>query len=155
MAVFDPIYKNDQVIAYYHNVDRILPDAPNGTGAFIILEALKQFRQEGKAYVSLGLSPLFMIQSRPGHNKNQQTQKALKYAFKNLNSIYPFQGNANHKQKFAGNQRQVYIAATQGNSLWQVLVLLRALGSLKISLDTLKIFTHIARKKTSISKGEK
>jgi len=155
MAVFDPIYKNNQVIAYYHNVDRILPDAPNGTGAFIILEAIKQFRQEGKAYVSLGLSPLFMIQSRPRHNKNQQTQKALKYAFKNLNSIYPFQGNANHKQKFAGNQRQVYIAATQGNSLWQVLVLLRALGSLKVSLDTLKIFTHIARKKASISKGEK
>jgi len=154
MAVFDPIYKNNQVIAYYHNVDRVLPDAPNGSGAFIILEAMKQFQKEGKAFISLGLSPLFMIQSRSGHNKNQQTQKALKYAYKNLNYIYPFQGNASHKQKFAGNQRQVYVAATQGNNLWQVLVLLKALGSLNINRGTLNLFTHIAREKLSSRKAK-
>ena len=154
MAVFDPIYKDNKVIAYYHNVDRILPEAPNGTGAFLILEAMKQFRSEGKSFISLGMSPLFMIQSRPGHNKNQQTQKILKYTYKNLNSIYPFQGNASHKQKFAGTQRQVYIAATQGNNLWQVLILLKALGSLEINMGTLKIFGHIARKSYSLIKGK-
>jgi len=154
MAVFDPIYTDNRVIGYYHNIDRILPSAPNGTGAYLILEALKQFKDEGKDYVSLGMSPLFMIQSRPGHEKNQQTQKALKYAYKNLNSIYPFQGNASHKQKFAGVQKQVYIAATQGNNLWQVLILLKALGSLEINIDTLKIFSHIARKSASLIKGK-
>ena len=153
MAVFDPIYKNDQVIGYYHNVDRILPEAPNGTGAFLILEAMNRFGEEGKEFVSLGMSPLFMIQSRPSHNKNQKTQKALKYAYKNLNFIYPFQGNASHKQKFAGKQTPVYIAATEGNTLWQVLVLLKALGSLEIDRDTLKIFSHIAKKSLSLSKG--
>ena len=154
MAVFDPIYKNNKVIGYYHNVDRILPSAPNGTGAFMILEAMKKFKEEGIEFVSLGMSPLFMIQSHPKHNKNQQTQKALKYTYENLNYIYPFQGNASHKQKFAGNQRQVYIAATEGNNLWQVLVLLKALGSLEINVDTLKIFSHLARQSLSIIKGK-
>ena len=153
MAVFDPIYKNNEVIGYYHNVDRILPEAPNGTGAFIILEAVKQFEKEGKGFVSLGMSPLFMIQSRPGHNKNQATQKILKYTYNELNNIYPFQGNASHKQKFSGKQRQVYIAATEGNGLWQVLILLKALGSLEINRGTLKIFGHITRKIPSLIKG--
>jgi len=153
MAVFDPIYRNNQVIGYYHNVDRILPEAPNGTGAFLIMEAMKQFEAEGKAFVSLGMSPLFMIQSRPGHNKNQKTQRILKYTYKELNFIYPFQGNASHKQKFAGNQTQVYIAATEGNTLWQVLLLLKALGSLEINKDTLKIFGHIAKKSATLIRG--
>ena len=153
MAVFDPIYKDNKVIGYYHNVDRILPEAPNGTGAFLITEAMKQFEDEGKAFVSLGMSPLFMIQSRPGHNKNQLTQKILKYTYKELNFIYPFQGNASHKQKFAGDQTQVYIASSQGNNLWQVLILLKALGSLEINKDTLKIFGHIAKKSFTLMKG--
>lgn len=153
MAVFDPIYKNDHVIGYYHNVDRILPEAPNGTGAFLILEAIKQFDQEGKAFINLGMSPLFMIKSRSGHNKNQKTQKALKYAYKHLNFIYPFQGNASHKQKFAGNQTPVYIAATNGNNLWQVLILLKALGSLELDRKTLTVFGHIIKKSLSLFKG--
>ena len=153
MAVFDPIYRDEQVIGYYHNVDRILPEAPNGTGAFLIIEAMKQFEKEGKAFVSLGMSPLFMIQSRPGHNRNQKTQKILKYTYKELNFIYPFQGNASHKQKFSGHQTQVFIASTEGNTLRQVLILLKALGSLEINKDTLKIFGHIARKSLTLIKG--
>lgn len=152
MAVFDPIYKSGKVIGYYHNVDRILPSAPNGCGAFMILEAMKVFQQENKALISLGMSPLFMIQSSPKHQKNQKTQKILKYTYSNLNSIYPFQGNASHKQKFAGRQKQVYISSTQGNNLWEVLVLLKALGSLEVNLDTLKIFSHIARKSMTLVK---
>ena len=153
MAVFDPIYRNEEIIGYYHNVDRILPEAPNGTGAYLILEALKVFEQEGREFISLGMSPLFMIQSRPGHNKNQQTQKILKYTYKNLNEIYPFQGNASHKQKFAGKIEQAYIAATKGNNLWEVLILLKALGALEFNMDTLKIFSHIARKSITLIKG--
>ena len=153
MAVFDPIYRDERVIGYYHNVDRILPEAPNGTGAYLILEALKVFEQEGREFVSLGMSPLFMIQSSPNHNKNQQTQKILKYTYKNLNEIYPFQGNASHKQKFAGYTEQAYIAATKGNNLWEVLILLKALGALELNKDTLQIFSHIARKSITLIKG--
>lgn len=153
MAVFDPIYQNNKVIGYYHNVDRILPEAPNGTGAFLIIEAMKQFEREGKSFVNLGMSPLFMIQSRPGHNKNQKTQRILKYTYKELNFIYPFQGNSSHKQKFAGNQSQVFIAATEGNTLRQVLILLKALGSLEINKDTFEIFGQILKKAPSLLKG--
>jgi phosphatidylglycerol lysyltransferase len=154
MAVFDPIYKSGKVIGYYHNVDRILPSAPNGCGAFMILEAMKVFQQEDKALISLGMSPLFMIQSSPKHNKNQKTQRILKYTYKNLNYIYPFQGNASHKQKFAGRQKQVYISSTEGNNLWEVLVLLKSLGALEINLDTLKIFGHIVRKSMTLVKKQ-
>ena len=155
MAVFDPVYKDEKVIGYYHNVDRILPEAPNGTGAYLILEALKIFQEEGKEFISLGMSPLFHIQSSPTHNKNQQTQKILKYTYTHLNEIYPFQGNASHKQKFAGKTDQAYIAATKGNNLWEVLILLKALGALELNMDTLKIFSHIARKSITLIKGSK
>ncbi|RVU84562.1 DUF2156 domain-containing protein [Leucothrix sargassi] len=153
MAVFDPIYRKGEVIGYYHNVDRILPEAPNGTGAYLILEALKKFEEEGREFISLGMSPLFMIQSRPAHTKNQTTQKILKYTYKNLNEIYPFQGNASHKQKFAGVQEQAFIAATKGNNLWEVLILLKALGALELDMGTLKIFSHIFRKSMTLIKG--
>ncbi|MEZ5478805.1 MAG: DUF2156 domain-containing protein [Thiolinea sp.] len=125
LAVFDPMYRNGQLIGYYHNFDRLSADAPNGTSAFIILEAIKVFEAEGRKLVSLGLMPLFVLRKHFRHN--EFTMKGLKYAYSKLNRFYPFQGNVGHKRKFHGRQFPVYIASTQGNSLREVFILMKAM----------------------------
>lgn len=128
VAVFDPIYKDGNVIGYYHNIDRISDDAPHGTSVAIILVAIEVFRQEKKQLVSLGMSPLLLQRGMVNDDFNYRrfTRKAFWYAFDKLNFIYPFKGNASHKKKFDGVQNPVYISSTRGMNMWEVFVMLKA-----------------------------
>lgn len=129
LAVFDPIYKDNQIVGYYHNMDRMNQDAPHGTSASIILTAIEQFKKEGVQYVSLGMSPLYLQRGMVNEfNYHPFTRKSFWYAFENLNFIYPFKGNATHKRKFNGEQKPVYFSSTSGTSLKQVFIMLKAMG---------------------------
>ncbi len=131
LAVFDPIYKDGKVIGYYHNMDRINDNAPHGTSAFIILKAIEIFQQEAVQYVSLGMSPLCLQRGLSNEfNYRRYTRKAFWYAFDKLNFIYPFKGNASHKNKFNGEKNPVYISSTNGMSLWEVFIMMKANGQL-------------------------
>ncbi len=125
LAIFDPMYAQGKIVGYYHNFDRITAAAPNGTSAFIILEAIKIFEQEGVKMVSLGLMPLYVLRAHFHHNAF--TMKALKYAYRKLNHLYPFQGNVTHKKKFHGKRQPVYFSSTQGNRLWEMFILMKAM----------------------------
>ncbi len=128
-ATFDPIYLDSKVIGYYHNIDRIGVNAPHGTGASIVLHAIEVFKQEGLTFVSLGMSPLCLQRGFSTElNFNRFTRKAFWYAFEKLNFIYPFQGNASHKNKFNGMKKPVYISTTDGMGLRQVFVMMKAIG---------------------------
>ena len=130
-AVFDPIYCNQRVIGYYHNIDRIDASAPNGTSVSIVLHALEQFKIQGVNKISLGMSPLCLQRGFSSEmNFNKFTRKAFWYAFEKLNYIYPFKGNASHKNKFNGMQVPVYISSVKGANLWQVLVMMKGIGML-------------------------
>ena len=126
LAVFDPIYSQGKVVAYYHNIDRIADNAPHGVSAYIILKAIEVFAQENIQYVSLGMSPLYQLGK--DYNYNKFTRDALCYAYDKLNFIYPFKGNASHKKKFNGRRKPVYITSTRGNSLWEVFVMMKSIG---------------------------
>ncbi len=125
-AVFDPMYDEGSVVAYYHNIDRMASDAPNGTGVYLLLKALDTFQQEGKASLSLGMSPLYRL--KEGYQHNVFTSKSFKYTYNKLNSIYPFKGNARHKKKFAAEQSRVYFSSTKGNHLGEAFIMFHALG---------------------------
>jgi len=131
-AIFDPIYFNGKVIAYYHNIDRIADEAPHGTSASIILAAIEVFKKEGLEYVALGMSPLKLREKQlwelPGFHRF--TRKSFWYAFEKLNFLYPFQGNASHKKKFNGETKPVYLSGTKGTNLWEVFLMLKAIGML-------------------------
>lgn len=129
MAIFDPIYRDNEVVAYYHNLDRIDNSAPHGTSASIVLHALETFKQEGKEKISLGMSPLCLQRGMSSElNHNAFTRQCFWYAFDKLNYIYPFKGNASHKAKFNGEQQPIYISSTQGTNLWQVLVMMKGIN---------------------------
>lgn len=131
-AIFDPIYSNGKVVGYYHNIDRIADTAPHGTSASIILAAIEVFKEEGVEYVGLGMSPLKLHEKQlwefPGFHRF--TRKSFWYAFEKLNFLYPFQGNASHKKKFNGETKPVYLSGTKGNNLWEVFLMLKAIGML-------------------------
>ncbi|HPE58938.1 MAG TPA: DUF2156 domain-containing protein [Thiolinea sp.] len=128
LAIFDPVYQDEHIIGYYHNFDRITAQAPNGTSAFIILEAIRVFEAEGCQRVSLGLMPLFVLRRHFRHN--EFTMKALRYAYRRLNNLYPFQGNVSHKKKFNPIRSHVYFSSTQGNRLWELAILMKAMKML-------------------------
>ncbi|WP_391556904.1 phosphatidylglycerol lysyltransferase domain-containing protein [Rosistilla carotiformis] len=125
MTSFDPIYDAGKVSAYYHNIDRIASDAPNGTSAFCILEAIKLFALEEIQYVTLGFSPLYDLQEVFPHSRI--TNFSLRFAYDHLNFLYPFQGNASHKKKFGGDSKPVYVSCTQGNSVRELLSIIKTL----------------------------
>ena len=125
LAIFDPMYEQGKIVGYYHNFDRITADAPNGLSVFIILEAMRIFEQEGVQKVSLGLMPLYVLRKHFRHN--EFTMKGLKYAYRKLNHLYPFQGNISHKKKFHGQRQHVYFSSTQGNRLWEMIILMKAM----------------------------
>lgn len=129
MALFDPIYTDNKVTGYYHNIDRIDASAPNGTSVAIVLHALDKFKYEQVEKISLGMSPLCLQKGLKSElNYNKFTRKSFWYAFEKLNYIYPFQGNASHKGKFNGEQTPIYISSTKGTGLWQVLVMMKGIG---------------------------
>lgn len=125
-AGFDPIYQANKTIGYYHNFDRMKDDAPNGVGVFIILEALKVFNQENIQFISLGMSPAYKIKKHP--RQQDFVAKSLRYAYKKLNFLYPFKGNASHKAKFNGEQVPIYFTSTKGNGLREIFVTLKAIN---------------------------
>jgi len=130
-AVFDPIYSDQNITGYYHNIDRIDASAPHGTSVSIVLHALDVFKQEGIDKISLGMLPLYLQRGISSElNFNMFTRKSFWYAFENLNYIYPFKGNASHKIKFNGEQAPIYISSTKGTNLWQVLVAMKGIGML-------------------------
>lgn len=131
-AVFDPIYSDGKIIAYYHNIDRISNDAPHGTSASIILAAIDIFKGEGIKYVSLGMSPLKLQEAQKWEftGFHKFTRKSFWYAFEKLNFLYSFSGNASHKKKFNGETKPIYISGTEGTNLWEVFLMLKAIGIL-------------------------
>lgn len=131
-AVFDPIYSAGKVIAYYHNLDRISDSAPHGTSASIILAAIEIFKEENIEYVALGMSPMSLRKAQAWELSgfNTFTRKSFWYAFEKLNFLYPFKGNASHKKKFFGETKPVYFSGTKGTNLWEVFLLLKAMGML-------------------------
>ena len=126
IAVFDPLYRNNKIYGYYHNIDRILKTAPHGVSPYLILKAMDIFRQEKVEILSLGMSPLYQLGAE--FNYNKILRKILRFSYKNMNFLYSFKGNIHHKKKFAGKQKRVYFSSAQGNNLWEIFILIKAIG---------------------------
>lgn len=130
-ATFDPMYSKGKIVGYYHNIDRLGENAPHGTSALIVLKAIEVFKQEEVEFVSLGMSPLYLQRGMAlEFNHHHFTRKAFWYAFEKLNFLYPFKGNASHKNKFNGEKKPVYISSTNGTGLLEVFRMMKAIGIL-------------------------
>jgi lysylphosphatidylglycerol synthetase-like protein (DUF2156 family) len=105
MVIFDPIYENRRLVGYYHDLVRVVHDAPNGTTDLATAHAFDVFRREGVARVSLGMSPLCHIEDRRFQH-GRMLSLLVRLMYEKCNYIYPFKGNHFHKRKYAGDVKK-------------------------------------------------
>ena len=125
ICIFDPMYENQKTIGYYHNFDRMIKNAPNGTGVSCVLEAIKKFKEEGVKVLSLGMSPLSRIEDDLNHSALISRIAKILYTYGNF--IYPFKGNESHKNKYDGRREKVYFSCSRGNDLRELICFMKSM----------------------------
>jgi lysylphosphatidylglycerol synthetase-like protein (DUF2156 family) len=127
-SFYDPIYQDGQVVGYSTSFKRRHPKSDPFISSAILQSAINAFRQEGRKWLDLGLSPMADI------DDNEFRHSAfLSASFGHLyrcalsnRFIYPLQGHAAHKREFRGTAEQTYFAFNRGLALPRALKLLRA-----------------------------
>jgi lysylphosphatidylglycerol synthetase-like protein (DUF2156 family) len=127
-AFFDPIYQEGEVVGYLCSAKRRLPEADTLVGYAILHRAIRTFQDEGKAILSLGLSPLCGIE-----DTELSSNRLVSFGFRAVyrswlfnELIYPLQGFAAHKGAFCGSAEQTYCAFKRGLALSQLVKMPRA-----------------------------
>jgi lysylphosphatidylglycerol synthetase-like protein (DUF2156 family) len=127
-AFFDPIYEGGEIVGYLSSAKRRLPEADALVGYAILHHAIQTFRDEGKAFLSLGLSPLCGVE-----DKELSSNRLVSFGFRTVyrsrlfnQFIYPLQGFAAHKGAFCGSAEQTYCAFKRGLTLSQLVKMPRA-----------------------------
>lgn len=127
-AFFDPIYERGKVVGYLNSAKRRLPEADDLVGYAILHRAIRTFQDEGKAILSLGLSPLCGVE-----DKELSGNRLLSFAFRMVyrsrlfnKLVYPLRGFAAHKGAFCGSTQQTYCAFKRGLTLSQLIKMPRA-----------------------------
>jgi len=127
-AFFDPIYASGKVVGYLCSAKRRRPEADALVGYAMLYRAIRAFQEEGKATLSLGLSPLCCVEDR-----ELSSNRLMSFAFRTLyhsrlfnQFIYPIKGFAKHKGAFGGMAVQTYCALKRGRALSQLVKMPRA-----------------------------
>jgi phosphatidylglycerol lysyltransferase len=127
-AFFDPIYAAGKVVGYLCSAKRRLPEADALVGYAMLYQAIRTFQEEGKATLSLGLSPLCCVE-----DKELPSNRLMSFAFRTVyhsrlfnEFIYPLKGFAKHKGAFCGAAEQTYCALKRGRVLSQLVKMPRA-----------------------------
>jgi lysylphosphatidylglycerol synthetase-like protein (DUF2156 family) len=127
-AFFDPIYKGGEVVGYLCSAKRRLPEADTLVGYAMLHRAIRTFQDEGKVFLSLGLSPLCGIEDKELSN-NRLVSLGFRAVYRSRlfnQLIYPLQGFAAHKGAFCGSAEQTYCAFKRGLALSQLVKMPRA-----------------------------
>jgi phosphatidylglycerol lysyltransferase len=127
-AFFDPIYERGEIVGYLCSAKRRLPEADTLVGYAILHRAIRTFKDEGKAILSLGLSPLCGV-GDTGLSSNRLMSLGFRAAYRSRlfnRLIYPLQGFAAHKGAFCGSAEQTYCAFKRGLALSQLIKMPRA-----------------------------
>lgn len=127
-AFFDPIYESGRVVGYLSATRRWLPGTDSLAGYLLMRTAIEAFQAEGVRELHLGLSPFHLIEDRE-FNKNWVTRRAFRFFYTNKLTnrfLYPVRSLSQHKDIYAGETRQVYVAFNRVPALLRLLKLLRA-----------------------------
>jgi lysylphosphatidylglycerol synthetase-like protein (DUF2156 family) len=127
-AFFDPIYKGGEVVGYLCSAKRRLPEADTLVGYAILHRAIRTFQKEGRAILSLGLSPLCGIEDKELSN-NRLVSFGFRAVYRSRlfnQLVYPLQGFAAHKGAFCGSVEQTYCAFKKGRAWSQLVKMPRA-----------------------------
>jgi phosphatidylglycerol lysyltransferase len=97
---FDPIYRDGQIIGYLDNTHRNFGRFSYSIPDCINIEAIRQFKMEGKEILSLGFSALHALNDSGEFRYSGSLKKTLKYFYEHANFLYDFKGAAFHKSRY-------------------------------------------------------
>jgi lysylphosphatidylglycerol synthetase-like protein (DUF2156 family) len=146
-VIFDPMYENGEVVGYIANQLRSNYEKGFSVVDYIILEALKTFKEEGKRDLSLGFSPMYKVDD--GHEfKHSKLLKAhFQFAYEKANYLYNFKNLARHKSQYrpemkGAREEKIYCAMKTRFFLNRMHSVYTALG-LKPAQATMKHLQHV------------
>ncbi|MBD3253360.1 DUF2156 domain-containing protein [Candidatus Pacearchaeota archaeon] len=106
--IFNPIYRNRELIGYSSDILRTSSEAPRGTGDFLLYLSMKKLKREGIPILGLGLSPFYGLEKDSMDFSDKPTLFLLKQIYNKGSSLYSFSGLAEHKIQFEGKESNVY-----------------------------------------------
>lgn len=128
---FDPIFRDGQVTGYTAAFKRKLAGTTPHAEVGLTKYAADRFREEGRAVVTLGLSPLAAI-AASGFAESRIWRSLFERAFKSTAvncKIFNLQGQAAFKRRFHGEEEPTFIAFKRRSPM-EMLALLRLLKTL-------------------------
>jgi len=97
---FDPIYENGEPVGYLANILRTIGNRAYSLTDYIIIEAIEQFRQEGKKLLSLGWSPFHHVEDDGRFKYSPALKELFRYTYDHCNYLYAFQSLSFHKDRY-------------------------------------------------------
>lgn len=122
--MFDPIYKDGQVIAYIPNISRSWKGFKQGLWYALIAHAIEKFKDEGIEYIDLGLTPLSLSKIH-GPHESKIFRYFLSLIYQYGNAIYNFKGLEFSKQRFKAEVTKTYVSHKKTLPLWQLISVFR------------------------------
>ena len=126
-AVYEPMYKYDQISGYQVVIQRACPGSPKGIIDFIHLSMIESLKNEGISVFSLGLSPFSDIDdSKEG--ENPFTASLFRNFYKHGNNLFGFKNLEFHKERYRGQKKPVYFCSLSKRPIKQILDAYRLCG---------------------------
>ena len=125
---FDPIYEAGEVVGYSTCNTRHRHDVDGMIGHAIKRVAIETFKNEGRKWMYLGLSPAEQIDDED-FQFDWLVRRSLRFAYTSdlfNRFVYPLRGHAVHKAQFAGAFERTYMAFNRRPGLLRLFKLFRA-----------------------------
>jgi len=111
---FDPMFRENKVIGYYADINRVSSRAPDGTMQALVCEAADIFKNEEVELISLGLSPFYKVSADnptfESRNRIVQSESEKTYNDPFMDALYGFKGQSFNKSRFRGVDHMTHIA---------------------------------------------
>lgn len=128
-VIFDPLYEAEEIVGYYADVERYLP-SPNGIHDLVLLDAIRVFRKEGRAILSLGLAPLFHLDAEDHPSASALTGDLLRRMRDEVAPVYNFKGVSQHKTCYNPRWEPAYFHSARLDATHEILDVLSLIGLL-------------------------
>lgn len=107
---YDPMYRAGRIFGYAANISRSDEQRFGRLATAIHMEAMEQFKAEGKETLNLCLAPFAKLNDGR-FNDDWGAKKFLELSAKYGGGIYNFTGLAFHKSKYRGSEKCLYFAS--------------------------------------------
>ena len=107
---YDPMYRDGKVVSYSANISRCDEARFGRLATAMHMEAMEQFKTEGKEMLNLNLSPFINLKNGR-FNDDFGSTIFFKLSERYGNNIYNFRGLAFHKSKYRGSEKFLYFAS--------------------------------------------